>query len=784
MNLFKTVPRTKRTFLAVMLCIVSVMAFLPTSCLVYGAPDPSYVHGVVVDEEGASISGVTVELVLGDVVNATAVTNQSGYFGLTAEYGVYNLTFRKTGYIQVTHNVTLGTPDTDMNTTMLVRVLRLSTSIVTIIANPGDKVSIPFTTQNIGEETEAVEFSASKPEHWTARILTQGFEVGTVNIASGQSTSCQLEVTVPSTAAEDQNYDVSVTATVGVGVSLNFTVMIRSQPTAVVSGRVVDEDDNGMQGVTVSAYTFSEQLVESVATNSNGNFTMDLPTDSTLSIKVSKVGYVKATKSVTVQSTGEQNDLGEIVLANAISLSASTTSTLANPGDLVRLPFSLYNLGETTETVELSTTEPSGWSPIVTETFGVPADPVDIAPGTPLTYYLQVMVPNGAEGTTAFTVTASGETTDTLTFNINVETSAETMLSCQFPGKSTIPGNPVTFTVQLTNTFSTQKQFAVTVDSLPTNWTASVTVDSEYVTDIILGSGDSVALTVTVKSPVLAVIGQEYGFNVNVESDDQTLESLALAVSLHESDLVEEIVVTTKFPEVTVEAGQVVQYQITVANMGPTRRLLFLSVAAPPDWKAVFKSGDLEVSRLDLFAESFEDLTIEVTPPSTANLSTYDLPVQVKSESGVVLSEVELKATILGSYAMELMTPSLLITTTSGDSITFAATIYNTGFTSLTALNLTIEAEEGWTVTVTPTQVDLVRPQESVTFNVVVDTPSDTLSNDYLVTLTGHSEQTTSSSVQVRVTVSTPTEWGLAGIGVAIAIVILLILVFRKFKRR
>ena len=74
--------------------------------------------------------------------------------------------------------------------------------------------------------------------------------------------------------------------------------------------------------------------------------------------------------------------------------------------------------------------------------------------------------------------------------------------------------------------------------------------------------------------------------------------------------------------------------------------------------------------------------------------------------------------------------------------------------------------------------------EEDPAFNVVIDTPSDTVSGDYLVTLTGISDQVDSNPMQVRVTVNTPTEWGIYGFGIAIIIIIVLVLVFRKFRRR
>jgi len=246
----------------------------------------------------------------------------------------------------------------------------------------------------------------------------------------------------------------------------------------------------------------------------------------------------------------------------------------------------------------------------------------------------------------------------------------------------------------------------------------------------------------------------------------------------------EEIKILSKFLEVTVEAGKVVQYPITAQNSGDAGMSLLLSVEPPADWKVVFKSGVLEVSRLYLEAGESMSLVVEATPPSTVDIGTYTIPVQVKSEKGAILYEMELKATIVGSYAISLEPSTLLTSVTSGSSATFTAKITNTGHTSVTGIRVGVAAPAGWDSSITPTQVESLKPNESSTFNLMVTAPGDTVAGDYLITLTGLSDQVKSDQVQVRVTVTAPTSWVLYGVGVAVALVVALVLVFMKFRRR
>ena len=687
-TMFGAVSKPKRALLAIMLCSVSIMAFWPTSLLAYGQSETSAVRGYVVDEDGVALSGVTVELISDEV-----------------EFGVYSLGLKKLGYVEVVKSVTLQAEPINLGTTVLFRALKLSTSTLRLISDVGNQVTIPFTAQNSGEETQVVDFLISSPNEWSAKVIAQSYEVTKVSLAPGQSMSLQLEITVPLTALANLDYNISLTAIGVTNSSLTFTILTRTQPTG-----------------------------------------------------------------------------------KTLTLFSSILNTVANPGEKLLLPFAVSNIGEDLEIVEFSVSNPNDWSVRILNQNGREIKNAALSSSSTLNLQLEVTVPLASDGANNLTLTATGKTISTIDFLINVEPNSESMLFCRFPGKMAIPGDPIVFQVELKNHFDIEMRFKVSVDSLPSNWGSSITTaDNEYVTELILGAGESIELTVELISSAFATTDENFEVLVNVEANDQNLGSLPLVISLIEPEAIEEIVINTKFPEVTVEAGETVEYQIQLGNFGDSNRLLFLSIEAPPDWKAVFKSGALEISQLDIAPMSMggaEKLTIEVTPPSTVDLDTYNISVQAKSETGAVLADTELKATIIGSYDLQLSLSTLLTSTTSGDSTSFTATVINTGFSSLTVVGLEIEAEDGWDVEISPAQLDLLKPQESFSFNVVIDTPKDTVSGDYLVTLTGLSDQVDSSPMQVRVTVNTSTEWGIYGFGIAIIMIIALVLVFKKFKRR
>jgi uncharacterized membrane protein len=462
-------------------------------------------------------------------------------------------------------------------------------------------------------------------------------------------------------------------------------------------------------------------------------------------------------------------------------------STVAYAGETLLIPFDVTNNGEEQEVVKFSVSAPSSWYTKVIDQNGREVRNAILVSGGSLSLDLEVTVPVSASGTKNLTLSLLGETVSSLDFVFEIEPNSESVLACQFPGLLALPGDPVSYAVTVTNPFGFEARLRLSVDS-PVNWTSAITIESgDYATDVVLGAGESTTFNVEVDSPTSAATGTTYDFSVNVESNNQQLDSLILAVSLVEPEAFEEIVANTKYPEVTVEAGELVEYQVSLGNFGDQNRLLFLSINPPANWKAVFKSGSLEITQLDLSpmsVDGVENLVIEVTPPSTTPLGTYSIPVQIQSETGLVLAELELKATIVGSFKLGLSASTLLTKAATGETASFSMNAVNIGYSTLNVVGLDIDVEEGWNVEFNPVQMDVLKPGEGVNFDVKVNVPSDAVAGDYLVTVTGSSDEIESNPVQVRITVSAPTSWGIWGFGVAAFIIIVLVLVFRKFKRR
>jgi len=120
-----------------------------------------------------------------------------------------------------------GGEKVDLGKIVLLKAIKLYSSILGLVAGPGDKLLFPFVVSNIGGESEIVEFLVSGPEGWFTRILGQANdEVLKAALSPGLSLNFQLEVKIPLTSSGERKLTLT---TVGkTNSSLDFIIKVQS----------------------------------------------------------------------------------------------------------------------------------------------------------------------------------------------------------------------------------------------------------------------------------------------------------------------------------------------------------------------------------------------------------------------------------------------------------------------------------------------------------------------------------------------------------------------------
>jgi uncharacterized membrane protein len=144
----------------IILLVVALGSILSVSSLGYlvsaQSSEVGNVHGTVVDENGTPIRKVKLSIYSTSGDLATKNTDSDGYFRLALESGMYTIYFEKEGYATVEKDITVPAgyyedPKSDpvkMGEIVLRDALRLSASVISRLASPGDTVSFSFTLSN------------------------------------------------------------------------------------------------------------------------------------------------------------------------------------------------------------------------------------------------------------------------------------------------------------------------------------------------------------------------------------------------------------------------------------------------------------------------------------------------------------------------------------------------------------------------------------------------------------------------------------------------------------
>ncbi len=319
---------------------------------------------------------------------------------------------------------------------------------------------------------------------------------------------------------------------------------------------------------------------------------------------------------------------------------------------------------------------------------------------------------------------------------------------------------------------------------IPDDWSISFSTEANLaVKKFNLFSGQSESFRLEITPSEDADVG-DYTLTVYAASESGLLKSsLKLLISLREASSAIEIIGT--FTDIRAEAGESFQYPLTIWNKGTRDSLMLLAVIQVPDnWDTVFVSDDIEASNFLVEAGHSVSLQLEVTPPSTVATGEYPIVLLAESDDGLISETISLQSTIVGSYDLDIELSNLYTTVNIGNTVIFQTTIRNRGQSAITGLFLDIEGPEEWDISVDPVQITALSSRDSSSFNIEVETPSDTASGDYLITIKASGDQVDSDETQIRISAKASTSWGFIGLGIAFASVTILVLVFMRFKRR
>lgn len=352
-----------------------------------------------------------------------------------------------------------------------------------------------------------------------------------------------------------------------------------------------------------------------------------------------------------------------------------------------------------------------------------------------------------------------------------------------YPGISVKAGDSQTISMYVSNTSGSGLDADLSIVSIPDGWEGYFSGSGSQISRVHVENGAESTVTFNLEIPEDAAEG-DYTVQLQATSDTGLTDVTDLVLSIQEVQYGQGSF-EAEYPEQEGASGTAFSFSTILVNNSAADQSYSLSAQAPAGWQVSFQpSGEsTQVASIEVAAASSEGLTVSATPPENVEAGDYTIPISATSASDTL--ETELTVTITGTYALELSTPSGLLSfdahANRESDVTLSIT--NNSNVDLQNITLTSSAPTDWTVTFDESSIEVLEAgaTQEITAHV---TPGDSaMTGDYVTTITASCSET-SDTAEFRVSVKTDTIWGIVAIVIILALVAGVGAVFKKYGRR
>lgn len=352
-------------------------------------------------------------------------------------------------------------------------------------------------------------------------------------------------------------------------------------------------------------------------------------------------------------------------------------------------------------------------------------------------------------------------------------------LTTPYPAIEVAPGAKVALTLSVKT--DGPGRVDLSVDNIPTGWTATIRGGGFLVNGIYSSGTDPTTVTLDVAVPEDASVGVRR-ITVEANSDGSTASlPVDLAVTPTAAG---EVTLTTDFPELRGSADATFTFNLTFGNDTPDDLTVGAVASGPQGWTVNARLTSEEQAASTL-VEAGSTTGIAVTAEAPLNVAAGVYQIGVDASAGDRSAHIDLSVEVTGRYALTLSTPDgrLSANASAGSQTDLSLLLTNSGTATVEGVTLAATAPTGWTVTFEPETVDVPANAEGVQVTAHLTPSGNAIAGDYVTTFRASSDLA-NDSAEMRVTIETSLLWGVVGAGLIALVLAGLWWTFRRYGRR
>lgn len=366
-------------------------------------------------------------------------------------------------------------------------------------------------------------------------------------------------------------------------------------------------------------------------------------------------------------------------------------------------------------------------------------------------------------------------------------------LLTDYPTVSVRPGTTSTISMRLRNYGLPPTNFKLSVDGVPSGWTATLLGGGQPVGAAMPATDQSVSLQLRLDVPAGAAIASKTltvkavaqgGADAAAGNGQVASVSLPITVNLAK-ELPAKLKLTPSLPALRGTPKSDFDYTVSIKNDSGRNLVVSLAATAPPNFETSFTEsyGTQELTSVPIDAGASKDVKLKVRPPSSVDSGTF--PIEMTASSGDAKATTKLSMEVVGQPRLTIAGSDGLVSAKAeaGKQSTVPVVITNDGSAAADNVELSGTAPSGWKVSFDKKTIDRIAPNGTAQVNALITPTDKSLAGDYMTTIRAESRGETAST-EFRITVGTSTTWGMVGVGIIALAAAIMFGAVTRFGRR